>query len=206
MTLKINLAMKNSEMNENVIVDTNDVESQTSYKQFDNQVQAKGILKKTELIDSSKDAAVIMAMKISSTTIILAIMSPIIIADLYFGFTDKSCINNAPENLAISMKLYLLVSGFVSMATMFGFISNICCLSVNQENTIINLCCVSFIIILAGTFHLIWNIIGSIIFWGTIYPEGNCDKNVSTYIFVSLIIKLIGTFIGANNLLSNKKQ
>lgn len=37
----------------------------------------------------------------------------------------------------------------------------------------------------------IWHIIGAVIFWGTLYPKKICDKSISTYLFISLIIKLL---------------
>ena len=40
---------------------------------------------------------------------------------------------------------------------------------------------------------LIWNILGAVIFWGSIYATNHCSKQVSTYIFVSLIIKFVLT-------------
>ena len=55
-------------------------------------------------------------------------------------------------------------------------------------------------------FNVIWNIIGAIIFWGNIYKNNNCDDDVSTYIFVSLIIKLIINFIFIINLKKNNKK
>jgi hypothetical protein len=203
--------MSNSEMNPNSnliiqsqedermnIINVSDLESQYSITSLGkkNSLPIKGILKKPELFDSRNDPATIMATKICLTVAILAIMSPIIVADLYFGFSDSSCINYQPKNLAISMKLYLLVSGFVSIGVMLGFIINICCLSTNEDKIIINICCISCIVVIAGVFHLIWNIIGAIIFWGTVYAEENCNKNISTYIFVSLIIKFTGNLIG----------
>ena len=190
-------------------VNMSDLESQYSItsleKKLHNNLPIKGILKKPELIDSRNDAARIMAIKICLTSIILAIMSPIIVADLYFGFADKSCVNDEPKNLAISMKLYLLVSGFFGIGVMLGFITNICCLSTNGDKYLINICCVSCIAVIACLFHLIWNIIGAIIFWGTIYEKNNCDKNISTYIFVSLIIKFVGNLIGIIQSRSQKK-
>lgn len=215
--------MSNSEMNTNSnlniqsqegermnSINMSDLESQYSItsleKKLNNDVPIKGILKRPELIDSRNDAAIIMATKFCLTAAILAIMFPIIVADLYFGFSDRSCVNDEPKNLAISMKLYLLVSGFVGIGVMLGFITNICCLSTNGDKYLINICCVSCIAVIASLFHLIWNIIGAIIFWGTIYGEENCDKNVSTYIFVSLIIKFVGNLIGIIQSRSQKKE
>jgi hypothetical protein len=134
--------------------------------------------------------------KAFSIILLIIIASPIIISDLYFGFTDTSCVNDMPTGLEISMKLYLLVSGFVSLTSMIVYIACISSLSsIDHENTG-NLFCVYFTSAIVQIFHIVWNILGAFVFWGTIYGEKNCDKNVSTYIFVSLILKFMVNLIG----------
>ena len=137
----------------------------------------------------------ISAFKACSIIMLLIISTPIVIADLYFGFTDTSCVNDMPVGLGISMKLYLLVSGFVSLTAMVVYIACIGLLSSIDENNA-NLFCVYFTSLIGQIFHIVWNILGAIVFWGTIYGEKKCDRNVSTYIFVSLILKLIAHLIG----------
>lgn len=172
-----------------------------------NNLPLRGILKKPELNASiENDAVRFLAMKICITLIIIIIMLPIIVADLHFGYTDDSCINDHPKNLNISMKLYLVISGFVGLGSMIGLIINICCISTNNDLNFINLLCTGFILYAVGFFYIIWNILGAIVFWGTIYKEGNCDKNVSTYLYVSLIIKIISNLFGIlQNYSQNKK-
>jgi hypothetical protein len=134
-------------------------------------------------------------------------MVPIIIADLYFGFTDTSCVKDKPDGLDISMKLYLLVSGFLGMGAILIYIASICLLSPkNDEKNVPSMCCNYFAGFTTVMFPLIWNFLGAIVFWGTIYGEKNCNKNVSTYIFVSLIIKFIGNLASLLNNNSEKKK
>jgi hypothetical protein len=205
-----NLLVAQSQENQRLdSVNMSDIEAQISTTpQNTTTTPLKGILRtpKFNSPNIKDDAATIMIAKICMTLFILIVMSPIIIADLYFGFTDSSCVNDEPKNLAISMKLYLIVSGFVSMGTLVGFIFNVCCMSPDKDSAVINLCCFASIAILAGIFHIIWNILGAIVFWGTIYGEGNCDKNVSTYIFVSLIIKFVTNLLGIIQNNSEKKK
>lgn len=214
--------MSNSEMDTNIVlniqsqedqrldsVNMSDIESQISTtSKTASTPPLKGILRKPEFDtpNINNEAAAMILIKICMTLFILIIMSPIIIADLYFGFTDRSCVNDEPKNLAISMKLYLLVSAFVGIGTLVGFITNICCLSPDKDIAVINLCCFTSIAVVAGIFHIIWNILGAIVFWGTIYGDGNCDKNVSTYIFVSLIIKFVANFVAIIQNISQKKK
>ena len=164
----------------------------------------KGILRREtpEAIELDLQDSVLKA---CSILFIVIISTPIIISDLYFGFTDTSCVNDTPNGLSISMKLYLLVSGFFSLTAMVVYITCISLFSSIDENNS-NLFCVYFTSSIAQIFHIIWNILGAIVFWGTIYGEKNCDKNVSTYIFVSLIIKFIANFIGLINIVNSNKQ
>jgi hypothetical protein len=166
------------------------------------QIPLKGILKKPIIVNDSDDIKLV-AIKICSTICVLIIMVPIIVSDLYFGFTDSTCVSKEPNNFAISMKLYLLVSGFVGMTVLLICITSICCLSNNEDKNLINLLCTTFISYILIIFNIIWNIFGAIVFWGTIYPENICNKNTLMYIFVSLIIKCVGLFI---SYLQFKKQ
>ena len=90
------------------------------------------------------------------------------------------------------MKLYLLVSGLFGLAIMLMYIAAILTISSNDIVTNIkNILCLYCTCVVSEIFNLIWNVIGAIIFWGSIYNENKCNSNVSTYIYVSLIIKFI---------------
>lgn len=147
---------------------------------------------KQEIPDSSNEYKIEFIQKICFTLILLAIASPMIISDLYFGFTDKSCVDSLPdgEGNIISMKSYLLVSGFVNASAVVAFILNICSLSIANEKKSESTCWVHIGAVIFSLFDIMWNMLGAIAFWGTIYGEKICNKNVSTYIFVSLVIKL----------------
>jgi hypothetical protein len=202
----------NSESDTLKSVSITDIESQTLdnivYQNRDtSSVPLKSILRHNDLSPIESDDTGILVLKICSTIFILIIMVPIIVADLYFGFTDTSCVKDKPDGLDISMKLYLLVSGFVGMGAMIIYIVSICSLSPKMDETnAANMCCVCFAGYTSAIFHLIWNILGAIVFWGTIYGEKICNKNVSTYIFVSLIIKFIGNLAALLNNNSEKKK
>ena len=154
----------------------------------------RGILKRPDHdLSLNDDRVSLILIKLCSTLLILVLMVPLIVADLYFGFIDSSCVKEEPNNLAISMNLYLVVSGFTGMGTMFYLLISICCLSNDENSVAINLFCLTCSSWILGAFHIIWNILGAIVFWGTVYGKDICDKNVSTYIYVSLIIKFVGT-------------
>lgn len=173
-----------------------DLESQGEMKENNANeipVPLKGILKKTEDNIIYNEQIEKRFMKICFALIIIFIMSPIIFCDLYFGFTDSSCSREQPDELAITLKLYLLVSGFVGLSAMIGILTGISCFEPNEisETGICFICCGSVAFICATLFNIVWNILGAVVFWGYIYGNGNCNKTFSTYVFVSLIIKFV---------------
>jgi hypothetical protein len=135
----------------------------------------------------------------------IIIGAPIVICDLYYGYTDNSCINDYPNGLNINMKIYLLVNGYYGL-TIISLISLfIACISTKNIEDNISLIVISKITpTIFLLFITVWNIIGSVIFWGKLYKEGNCDKNISTYLFVTLIIKLLGNTCTINNMINKQ--
>ena len=118
--------------------------------------------------------------------------------------------NKNPKNLDISLKLYLLVSGFMGIILLV--LSSILIIFMDfqiseyfnnkisrvNELELIKLkkfldgfkkCC-KYIV---GIFGLLWNIIGSVLFWGYYYENDLCSIEISTYIFITLIIKLLAS-------------
>jgi len=190
--------MSNTQKLSEIIID---IEAQNETNE-----NVRGILRRPDdnLVDQAK--VEICLMRCCMALFIIIVMAPMAIADLYFGFTDSTCSKEEPDELSISIKLYLLVSGFMSLAVMTLFLIGIN--FIGQTDKIDNLkccfmCCGSVGVILTAIFSLIWNILGAIVFWGYIYGNGNCNKTFSTYVFVSLIIKLIATLLG---MASNKKE
>jgi hypothetical protein len=166
----------------------------------------KGILKKPEINNGSDDHIGLMAVKCCTVTMFLICMLPIIFCDIYYGLTDKSCVNDEPDGLNITLKLYLLVSGFSGLALMIILICTTCSISPDDSSNMFILLFAGCIGVITSIFSLIWNILGAVIFWGNIYKEGNCDSAVSTYIYVTLIIKFVGNFIGLNQQKKNKNN
>lgn len=177
-----------------------DIESQNETKQNitnELQVPLKGVLRKPDehLADNIEVEKILF--RICIGLFVLVIMSPIIICDLYFGFTDSSCSREQPDELAISLKLYLIVSGFVGLTAMITILTAITCLDPNKisDTGICFVCCGSLGFICAALFNIIWNILGAVVFWGYIYGNRNCNRTFSTYVFVSLIIKFVAALL-----------
>ena len=99
------------------------------------------------------------------------------------------------------MKIYLLVSGFIGLASVIFTICLICLISDNETN----LPYAKIFGLISLLFQIIWNLLGSATFWGTLYKEGNCDLTTSTYIYVSLIIKLVCNLLNLRQILQIKK-
>ena len=182
----------------------NDIESGNNSSNNSNEKAVlKGILKKSNDVEDEIRTG-LMVIKFCTTLLMIALTMPIIICDLYFGFSHESCINEMPDGFNYTMKLYLLVSGFMGLSWLLFMIYTTCSLSNNNDNTASIICagCIGLIVLI---FNLIWNILGAVTFWGSIYKGGHCDSKTSTYIYVSLIIKLVGTLIALQQN-SNKKE
>ena len=79
-----------------------------------------------------------------------------------------------------------------------------CSLSNDDDKNVKKILCIKCIGLFGGIFQIIWNILGAVTFWGTIYKEGNCNLHISTYLFVSLIIKFAGNLFGIREILNKK--
>lgn len=118
---------------------------------------------------------------------------PIVICDLYYGYSRDSCVEEYPNNLNINMKIYLVVGAYTNILIMMLVICSISCLS-RRNSRAIHLYVVTvpkLIITYGSLFLLAWNIIGSVIFWGMLYNKNLCSSNISTYLFVTLVVKLV---------------
>ena len=108
---------------------------------------------------------------------IMVVFSPIIICDLYFGFNDKSCSREQPDELDLSIRLYLIVSGFIGLSAMITILTAVTCFDPNKISDLgaCFICCGSIGFICAALFNIVWNILGAIVFWGYIYGNRNCN-------------------------------
>ena len=162
----------------------------------------KGILKKQSSFAEEDDTLMLNRFISFGTCVIMVIIFvPMVFCDLYYGFTDKSCINEMPDGLNYTMKLYLLVSGFCGLVSMLISICIACSLTYNNTNDEKKILYAKLFGILCSLFQIIWNLLGSATFWGTIYKEGHCELTTSTYIYVSLIIKLVYNLLNLRQIL-----
>ena len=167
--------------------------------------EVKSILKKTnrEIERDNKIKAFIL--QFISILFVALFVSPFVICDLVFGYNDDSCVDIYPENMSfINMKIYLLVSGYLAIGLLSCIIINLYFASDdNIGNNIILVAFLSIVLYISQVFFVIWNILGAVIFWGTLNKHNYCSKSINTYLFVSLIMKLFANFC---NIMANKDK
>jgi hypothetical protein len=166
--------------------------------------EIKCILKKTNSTESDNKIKSIILQLISILFVIIFI-SPFVICDLVFGYKDDSCVDIYPENMGyINMKIYLLASGYFTLGILSSILINwyFVASSIIEDN-IVFLGFLSVLLHLSQVFLVIWNILGAVIFWGTLNKQNLCSNNVNTYLFVSLIIKLFANFC---NIMATKNK
>jgi hypothetical protein len=148
----------------------------------------KGILKKNNETNNGNKMFVIL--KIIMFTIIIMLTMPFIFCNLYYAYTDKSCVSIEAGHLDINLKTYLAVDGIFCAITLFIVIIVICL--VNESITINekNKCIFNIFGKLATLFGIAWTIVGAIIFWKLI-DNNKCHKGVYNYVFAQLIIKFV---------------
>jgi hypothetical protein len=151
--------------------------------------ELKSILKKP--YKERPYAVHIIKYMISFVTFLLCF--PIVICDMYYGYSKDSCVEEYPVKLNINMKIYLVVGAYANMLIMVLVICSISCLSRrNSKSMHLYMVTVPKLIVTYGSlFLLAWNIIGSVIFWGMLYNKNLCSNNISTYLFVTLVVKLV---------------
>ena len=145
---------------------------------------------------------IINYLKLIFVSILIFINFPLIFCDLYYAVNDNTCINQKIDKLSVNMYDYLIVSGIYSIIITVISILFILFFIDKMKNNEINILNYIFMLFLyiTGLFNVIWNIIGSIIFWN--YMDNNkCSNEVFNYLFASLIIKLIfsSTILFNNN-------
>ncbi len=153
--------------------------------------------------ENENDAAIICCGKSCIILLLMIVVLPILICDMYYAYNDDSCVNEYPQGLSINMKDYLLGCSYTSIVVMVILICVTC--TVSKENIeLINISISIWPVFILNSFSLIWHIIGANIFWGKLYPENLCNSSPSTYFFTSLIIKLL--LSGSTFMKSNKKE
>jgi hypothetical protein len=128
--------------------------------------------------------------------LIILINIPICVTELYYAFTDVSCIHIKNNNILFNLYIYLSVDGI------YGIVCTVlCCLyiyyfiDVEKKQLIwLKKIIIKIILILLLLFNLSWITIGSVIFWSLI-DNYMCNNNIYSFIFAELIIKFLFLFL-----------
>lgn len=129
---------------------------------------------------------------ITCTFILLILLSssPLVIADLYYAYTDHSCVYKQVDNLSINLFIYLAVCGIFGGIVICFSLLLVLCFKLVDTLTIMNSPTWTSLSIVGSLFGLVWTIIGSILFWELINTQ-ECDNSLLHYVFVQIIVKFI---------------
>ncbi len=127
-----------------------------------------------------------------ATITVLILIVPFIVCDLFFAYNNISCQHDL-NPIGFSLSTWLAVSGW----SLLGFLGLLCllmiCLSCETKGSI----SVMIVQYLYSVFSFAWLIVGCVMFWRYLDPSGNCDRDVSNYMWARLIIGLVGVFISS---------
>ena len=151
-----------------------------------------------------------LCVKLFISLLVLAFGSPFVICDLYYAYTDDTCLHNPTKKLDIDMYQYLLISGYYGVSFL-GFIVLAIFISKKQDfdskkSNDDNDCIILFahiLKILMLLFSTAWVVVGAIIFWHEI-DNASCAKPVYNYLTASLVIKIASVFFTWRDM-NNKK-
>jgi|688.fasta_scaffold421169_2 hypothetical protein len=170
-----------------------DLESNTDANTSANYVslsKLKSILKKP---DPDEDKRIVEYINFIIMIGIIVVCIPIIVCDFYFSCADEMCVNRPPSNLNITMKMYLILSACFNMILLpLAILNSYYFPSLPEHKVslyILKICNLGATIINLASFTA--NIIGAVIFWGAIYGKEACSSNISTYIFIAIIVKFV---------------
>lgn len=192
---------------------SNDIESQIHSEEVRENVQRiSSILKNSESRSSVNDGLLGFYMKLFILFIIAICIVPFVVCNLYYAYSDNSCVHEPAGKLEVNLFNYLVVDGIFGAIVAIVWFLLICTTNFTGESNLTgegNLSIGSWIgatlITGIGTiFGLAWTITGAIIFW-SLMDNNLCDKGIYNYVFAQLIIKLIGYGIGILNNKSEKK-
>lgn len=128
--------------------------------------------------------------------IINILVMPIGITEIYYAFTDVSCVHTKTNILDIELYTYLIVDGFYGLIVTFLVSLYIySCLNIEKIDLhSINYKIINFISNTLALFNLSWTIVGAILFWNK-KNNYKCNSNIYCFVFIALVIKLIFQFI-----------
>ena len=152
---------------------------------------------------SSNDKFAMNCYKFTIIFIVLLFGLPLAICDIYYAYTDNSCVTSHVDRININLKEYLQVSGLLSLCFIFIIILGTL-FSENLKNSVL-LGIGAVLLIPITIFNTVWNIIGGVIFWKYM-DNALCSNNVFNYVFASIVIKYVCIVLNLFNNNNGKKK
>lgn len=127
-----------------------------------------------------------------------------IIPDLIYAYEGSLCVISPVEGFSFQLRTWLEVDAYtrIALVVLLLIVAIVACVSLEKGMMLGG--CVIVIIILYSIFTLAWTIVGSVMFWGKLLPQGKCYGGVKSYMYALLIISYIG--ICCNCLYSTKSR
>jgi len=129
--------------------------------------------------------------KLCAGLFICGFITPFVGFDLYFAFTDESCIHQTFDKIHVNMFIYLIVSGLAGIvyAESMSFVDFVYDFEkkYTEEYTNIVLKFCTICQVLFNIFSVSWTMIGCIIFWG--YMDNlHCSRTLYNYLFAKFVV------------------
>jgi hypothetical protein len=114
--------------------------------------------------------------------LMLALIAPFILFDLYFAYNDNSCTKLDAGKLIVNLSDILKIDGLFHIL-LFIIITLLLCISNNRD-------ILTLILKLMSTFDIAWSVLGSVIFWGLI-NNNLCNVSLYNYLYAKFIVVFI---------------
>ncbi len=132
-------------------------------------------------------------LKLFFIILILFFGLPLTFCDIYYAYTDHTCVSSHVDKINLTLKDYLVVNGILTGCLLFLMILATIIFTDNNAPYIMTIG--PIILVIASLFNVAWVVIGGVIFWG--YMDNSlCSNEVYNYVFASLIIKFISVGLG----------
>lgn len=138
---------------------------------------------------------------IVSTTLCL----PFMIADIVYALGDSDCVTRPIiKQPSMSMQVWLMSNSIISMVFAIIILAIVFKIHIRQHKTQHLIFSYLLSWLLYSLFRLCWTIVGSTIFWDTLYPSKLCDRDHSAYIISTLLcgflIAAVGFYASSQNM------
>lgn len=132
---------------------------------------------------SDKEDQVIKKLAVIISLVVLVIgFTPFIFMDLYVAYTDTSCVSQEVDQMALTLKDWLFVYGYLSIFVFsIAVVMIICGVSKIWIKTLS---------VVSSLFSVSWSITGAVLFWSYMNID-QCESLTKNYVYTRLIMSLI---------------